>query len=184
MPIDRLAEEIRARSERQLVEERTAFEAEKARIAGEREKRVAQVRADIARATEAEIAREQGQRLAAAKMQARKLEYEAREAALTQSLDGVRRHLAEYTESDEYAQMLKRMVALAVERLGKDCKVTGRTEDAGRLKSIAGKSFKSGGVPILGGIIAESADGKRRLVLSFDELLRFNESGVRDLLSD
>jgi vacuolar-type H+-ATPase subunit E/Vma4 len=184
MPLDRLAEEIRTRSARQLAEERSTFEAAKEKIAHDRDQRVEKVRAEIARTTDLEIAREKAQRIAAAKMQARKMEYEAHEAALTLSLDGVRQRLGEFTESDEYTQTLKRMYAMAVEKLGKDVRVMGRAQDASRLKTIAGKSFQPTATPILGGLIAETADGSRRLVLSFDELLRFNEAGVRDLLSD
>ncbi|MGI0053009.1 MAG: hypothetical protein ACRECR_01955, partial [Thermoplasmata archaeon] len=83
----------------------------------------------------------------------------------------------------EYAGLLERMYLLAIDRLGKDARISGRAEDAARLKSIAGKGFQPTPRPIRGGLVAESADGARRLTLSFDELLRLREDRVRRLLA-
>jgi vacuolar-type H+-ATPase subunit E/Vma4 len=183
MPLDRLAEQIQSQSRKQLADEQARLEAETQRIAADRDARVTKVRDDILRQADVEATRERAQRIAGAKMQAKKLEYEAEERALALSLDSVRQHLAGFTASDDYALLLKRMYQVAVDRFGKDVKITGRAEDAARLKSIAGKGFQATPAPILGGLIAETSDGSRRLVLSFDELLRYREAAVRDLLS-
>jgi vacuolar-type H+-ATPase subunit E/Vma4 len=138
---------------------------------------------DGQRQTDLDAHRERSQKIANAKLTARKLTYEAREKQTSDRLQQVRATLSAYADSDEYPQVVKRMYALAVERLGKQVKVSGRAADASLLKSVAGKAFDDTPAPILGGLIAETSDRSRRLNLSFDELLRLREDQVRTLLA-
>jgi vacuolar-type H+-ATPase subunit E/Vma4 len=183
MSLDRLIEEIRTRAEADLSTTRQKGESEKARIAKERDEKAARIRAQLAQQGESEARRLKAQRIAGARMQARKLEYEARERALGASLGGVRSLLQEFTRSDEYPKVLARMYDLAVDELGKDVRILGRAEDASVLKGLAGRAFGPAPQPILGGLVAETPDGARRLMLSFDELLRLREDRVRELLA-
>jgi vacuolar-type H+-ATPase subunit E/Vma4 len=183
MTLERLIAEIRARGEHELAEETQRFEAEKTKIQTESAQRVAALQAEVRTRTEAEGRRERSQRVAGARMQSRKLEYEAQERAMNASLDAVRDLLRQFTKSDEYPEVLRRMYSVATDELGKDVRVTGRAEDATLLRPLAGKSFDSTPVPILGGLVAETPDGERRLSLSFDELLRLREDRVRSLLA-
>lgn len=184
MTLERLVEEIRAQAERELDEERKRTDAEEQQIAQDRDRRTRQIGEESHRLTEAEASREQAQRVAAAKMQARKLVYETRERKTGEALVEVRKVLSDYTRGGDYPAVLKRMFAVATDRLGKQVKISGRAEDASLLKAACGKSFDDATpVPILGGMIAETSDGSRRLNLSFDELLRLREDEVRSLLS-
>ncbi|MCI4363327.1 MAG: hypothetical protein L3K13_03370 [Thermoplasmata archaeon] len=183
MTLERLVAEIQSRATAELEEARRQHESAKAKLLGERELEVRSLRDTIGHQAEEEARRERQRLLAGAKMQAKKLEYEARERALGGSLDSVRRVLGEYTRSPEYPEVLRRMYSYASAQLGKDLRVTGRTEDAALLRSIAGKSFEPTPLPILGGLVAETANRERRLTLSLDELLRLRESQLRDLLA-
>jgi vacuolar-type H+-ATPase subunit E/Vma4 len=183
MSLERLVEEIRARAERELQEESDRAAAQERTIAEDRDRRIAQLKSDGQRQTELDAQRERAQKLANAKLTARKVAYEAREKQTTDRLNQVRATLSAYADSDEYPQVLKRMYALAVDRLGKQVKVSGRAADASLLKSVAGKTFDDKPAPILGGLIAQTTDGSRRLNLSFDELLRLREDQVRSLLA-
>ena len=183
MSLERLVEEIRTRAERELLEEEDRARTEEASIATQRDRRIQEVQAEGKRLAESEAARERAQRLAAAKLQARKMVYEARERRTSQQLESVRAALAGVTETDDYPLVLKRMFAFATDRLGKQLRVTGRAEDASLLRSVAGKSYDDTPVPIIGGLVAETTDGDRRLNLSFDELLRLREDEVRALLA-
>ncbi len=183
MTLDRLLAEIQARAERELAAAQAQFDAERTRLNREREERVAAIRADSQARAEAEAHRERAQRVAGARMQARKLGYEAQERAMAASLDNVRALLLGFTESDEYPEVLRRMYAVATDEFGKDVRLSGRAEDAALLKGIAGRGFDPTPQPILGGVIAETPDGQRRLRLSFDELLRLREDRVRALLA-
>ncbi|HTP56447.1 MAG TPA: V-type ATP synthase subunit E family protein [Thermoplasmata archaeon] len=183
MGLETLVAEIRARGEAELKDVETGRDAEAAKIAAARDEKIAQIRAEAARASELEVARERAQRIAGAKLRARKLLYEARESRLRSSIEATRGLLSDFTRSDAYAAVLKRMVDAAQESLGKQIRVRGRAEDAARLQKAAGKSFDPAPVAIVGGLVAESADGSRRLNLSFDELLRLREDKVRELLA-
>jgi V/A-type H+/Na+-transporting ATPase subunit E len=183
MTLDTLIEEIRTRAQAEMAALQAAERAQAAKIADERDRAIAEIRATSARATDAEIARERVQRIAAAKLQARKRLYEAREQRLEGALRETRDLLASFTDRPDYPNVLKRMVQVANDELGRQIKVMGRTEDAARLQKAAGKSFDPTPQPILGGIVAESADGSRRLNLSFDELLRLREDRVRAILA-
>jgi vacuolar-type H+-ATPase subunit E/Vma4 len=183
MALDRLVEEIRARAVQELAAEQARTAAEERQIAEEAERRAAEIREDAQRRAEAEASREVAQKVAGAKLQARKLVYAAREQRTAAQLAELRELLGEFTDSTEYPKVLKRMFAQTVEQLGKQVRVSGRREDAAVLKTVAGKAFDDTPQPILGGFIAETADGARRLNLSFDELLRLREDQVRTVLS-
>jgi V/A-type H+/Na+-transporting ATPase subunit E len=183
MSLESLVGEIRARAEAELKAADEARRAAGAKIAAERDRAIQEISETSARATEIEVVREKAQRIAAAKLKARKMLYEARERRLEGALRETRDLLASYTDRPEYAGVLKRMVQVATDELGRPLKITGRAEDSARLQKAAGKSFDPAPQPILGGLIAESADGNRRLNLSFDELLRLREDKVREILA-
>jgi V/A-type H+-transporting ATPase subunit E len=183
MSLDRLVEEIRLRAEEELRRESDRQNAEDAAIGADRDRRVAALREEAVRRTGLEIGRERAQKLAGAKLQARKLVYEAKERQMTDSIGRTRSILSTFADSADYPKVVKRMVAYATDRLGKPTKVMGRADDAALLKKVAGANFDPTPQSILGGVIAESADGSRRLNLSFDELLRLREDKVRDLLA-
>ena len=179
MSLETLVEEIRRRGVADLATVTANREAESAKIVADRDRSVEALRAESARATELEIAQERAQRVAAAKLSARKYLYEAREQRLEAGLEETRGLLAEYTRSPQYPSVLKRMVNAASDTLGKPLRIQGRAEDAAVLAKVAGKSFDPTPQPILGGLVAETPDGSRRLNLSFDELLRLRGPGPR-----
>jgi vacuolar-type H+-ATPase subunit E/Vma4 len=183
MSLEDLVEEIRRRGEAELRSVTDAQAKETARLTADRDHRIAEIRSESARTTEAEVGRERAQRLAAAKLQARKQLYEAREKRLGAAIVATRELLEGYTATSSYSPTLKRMFQAATDQLGKSIRVMGRAEDAALLGKIAGKSFDPTPARILGGLVAETTDGSRRLNLSFDELLRLREDRVRELLA-
>lgn len=183
MSLENLVDEIRARGEAELRALGESRARDEASLAADRDRRIDALRAEGARTTELEVARLRAQRLAAANLAARKLLYAAREQRLARSLEETRTKLAEFTEEAEYSAVLKRMVAAASAALGSSIKVTGRTDDAALLRRIAGKSFDASPRAILGGLVAETPDGRRRLDFSFDELLRLRGDKVRELVA-
>ncbi|HZY93060.1 MAG TPA: V-type ATP synthase subunit E family protein [Thermoplasmata archaeon] len=183
MSLERLVEEIRQRAEAEIAGERERRDTEAAKLRAEGSRRVEAIRSESRKQGELEIARERAQRLARAKLDARKRVFEARERRMGRLLGSTRDVLSDVTSSAEYGPLLKRLYSYAVQSLGKQVKVRGRAEDAALLKTIAKSGFVADPVAILGGLLAETADGSRRLNLSFDELLRLREDQVRDLLA-
>lgn len=183
MSLDRLVEEIAARGAAQVraIEETTAREA--AKITAERDRRVLAIQQGMERAAAIEASRERAQRVAAAKLRSRQRLYEAREARLKSSLAATQQLLADFTNRPEYPKVLERMYRYATETLGDGVRLKGRAEDAAALKKIAPGRLDPNPAPIVGGLIAETADGSRSLDLSFNELLRLREDRVRELLA-
>ncbi|MGD0250548.1 MAG: V-type ATP synthase subunit E family protein [Thermoplasmata archaeon] len=183
MTLEDLVEEIRHRGEADLAEVEAESTRQTTAVTAARDLEVNEIRSESERAIATEASFERTQRVAAAKLKSRRRLYEVREARLRRSLEETRTLLKEFTGSNEYPATLRRMVGTATSTLGKQLKITGRVEDAAVLAKVAGKSFDPTPQPILGGLISETPDGKRRLNLSFDELLRLNEDRLRDLLA-
>ena len=182
MSLDRLIAEIQSRAEGEIAREKARIESEKARILADRDARTARIRSSADREGQATAQRERSRILAAARLQAKRLEYEVREAEARGFLDAARSELAAFTKTPEYPKLLKRLYAYAVERLGKDLRLRGRADDARALKSLSSSGFDDRPLPVLGGLVAESPDRSRRLNLTFDELLRLREDRLRGLL--
>lgn len=183
MSLERLVDEIRQQAETEIAAERTRLEAEQAKLVADRDRRINEIKTESARQTELEVGRERAQRLARAKLEARKLVFEARERRMGHLIGRARQLLADFTKSDDYPDLLKEMYGYATKSLGKQVKVSGRAQDAALLRSVAGKAFSDTPLAITGGLVVETADGARRLDLSFDELLRRREDQVRELLA-
>jgi vacuolar-type H+-ATPase subunit E/Vma4 len=183
MSLESLVEEIRRNAEAELQSTIDGQKTQGVKILSDRDRQIAEIRAASARATETEVARERAQRIAAAKLQARKMLYEAREKRLEEGLRETRTLLSEYTTTPEYPAVLKRMVDVATAALGRQVRISGRAADAPILAKAAGKGFDPAPQSIVGGLIAQTPDGSRRLNLSFDELLRLREDEVREILA-
>lgn len=183
MSLERLVEEIRQKAEAEIAHERLRLDVERAAVAKERDERVSAIRAEAAHQADLDVSRERAQRIARAKLESRKKVFEARERRMARRLDATRRLLAEYTETDEYGVLLKRLYGYAVQELGRQVRVSGRAEDASQLRTIAKGNFADEPASVLGGLIAATPDGSRRLNLSFDELLRLREDRVREILA-
>jgi vacuolar-type H+-ATPase subunit E/Vma4 len=181
MSLERLVEEVRRRSESELEAERASFAEEARKILAKRDDELKGIAQEAERSLALETARIQTTETARAKVEGRKLVFEARQRAAERSLQDARRRLGDFTGSPEYAALLKRLYRYALQRLGKPVRVFGRPEDAAVLKTLAGKGYSAGPVAIAGGVIAESSDGSRRLDLSFGELLRRREDDLLDL---
>ena len=182
MSLDKLVEEIRARVDAEVAQEQARSDAEATRLAAERDREIAELREQSARRTEREVEQDRAQKLASARLQARKMVYESREREMERSLGETRHLLEQFTRTKEYGQVLRHMHHVATTELGHAIRVSGRKEDQALLESIAGKSYAKTPVPILGGLIAETSNGARRLDLSFDELMRLREDRVRAVL--
>ena len=182
MSLERLVAEIESRAQQQIADEQARYEKEKAQILADRARRMEAVRSAILRRAGQDAARERTRRIASARLEAKRLDYEHQEARTRELLDIVKARLGDYANGPEYPKLLKRMYAAAVARLGKDLKIRGRAEDARWLRSVAGAGFDDRPLPVTGGFVAETADGTRRLNLTFDELLRLREDELRPFL--
>jgi len=113
-----------------------------------------------------------------AKLQAKKMVFDAAEKMLENNILALKEVLASYAESKEYQELLPRMVRYASKRLGGDIGVICRQDDATILKR-AGVKIVSSNLNSIGGFKAESENGNLELDLTFEEILRNHEEEAR-----
>ncbi|MDG7012454.1 MAG: hypothetical protein JRN17_05130, partial [Nitrososphaerota archaeon] len=114
----------------------------------------------------------------AAKLQAKKMIFEATEKELESNLAALRQILADYAESKDYQNMLAKMVSYAEKSLGAPIGIECRSSDAAALKKL-GVKVTSSDLSSIGGFSATSKDGTLALDLTFEELLRTHDEDVR-----
>lgn len=114
----------------------------------------------------------------AAKLQAKKMIFDATEKMLENNVAALKQVLAELANSKDYPEMLSRMVKYASNRLGGSIGVKCRPADVSILKKLGVKVLSSN-LESVGGFKATSSDGSLELDLTFEELLRNHEEEAR-----
>lgn len=123
--------------------------------------------------------RETARLVEAARLQAKKILFDAINANLGSAFDVIKLELKNYTKTLQYKKTLENMVNSA-KKLDQNIIVHCRDEDAAILKNTG----VTVGSPIqtLGGIIAENKNGTKEIDLTFEELLRTHEDEVKGLI--
>ncbi len=178
MGVDALLNEVEQRRKRAL----EALEGEYGAKREEVKKRTEEQRAYIMESAKREAAalaqKEKTRIQGAAKLQAKKLLFDATEKLLENNIEALKEALADYAESPAYSELLTRMARYASKRLGGKTTVTCRKEDEATLKA-AGAKIGSTSLNSIGGFKADSEDGTLELDLTFEEMLRSREDEVR-----
>jgi len=114
----------------------------------------------------------------AAKLQSKKLLFDATEKLLENNIAALRDALAKLASSPSYDELLTKMAKYASKRLDGKISVACRKQDEAALKE-AGAKIASTGLNSIGGFKATSEDGTLELDLTFEEILRSREDEVR-----
>lgn len=126
--------------------------------------------------------REYARIIEAAKLQAKKIMFDAINTNIQSAFNVIKQEIENYTRSPQYKKALETMVNSSKKKLGQNIVVHCRDEDKSALKDMGitiGKPIK-----ILGGIIAENKEGTKELDLTFEELLRTHEDQIKSFLSE
>ncbi|MGI0046631.1 MAG: V-type ATP synthase subunit E [Nitrosotalea sp.] len=126
--------------------------------------------------------REHARIIEAAKLQAKKIMFDAINENMQSAFDVIIKEIETYGKSPQYKKALETMVDSSKKKLGQNIVVHCRDEDKSTLKDMGitiGKSIKT-----LGGIVAENKEGTKELDLTFEELLRTNEDQIKSFLSE
>ena len=148
-------------------------------------KKAAEQMSDITEASKKEAAatvqREKTRIGGAAKLQSKKLMFDATERMLENNVSALRQVLADYADSKDYNELLAKMAAYASKRLGGSIGVSSRPQDAAALKKL-GVKVTSSDLDSMGGFKAVNNDDTLELDLTFEELLRSREDDARALI--
>jgi V/A-type H+-transporting ATPase subunit E len=178
MGVDALLREVEERRKKAL----EALEAEYASKREEVKKRTDEQVAFIMESAKREAAqaaqRERIRIEGAAKLQSKKVVFDATEKMLEGNIGALKQSLADLASSPAYPELLNKMARYASRRLGGKIAVTCRKQDEPTLRA-AGAKITSTNLNSMGGFIADSEDGTLELDLTFEELLRDREDDVR-----
>jgi len=178
MGVDALLREVEDRRKKAL----DALEAEYSAKREEVKKRTAEQVAYIMESAKKEavsLAQKEVTKIeGAAKLQSKKLLFDATEKLLENNIVALKDALAELASSPSYAELLTKMAKYASTRLDGKISVTCRKQDEAALKA-AGAKVASTTLNSIGGFKATSEDGTLELDLTFEEILRSREDEVR-----
>ncbi|MFQ5969017.1 MAG: V-type ATP synthase subunit E [Nitrososphaerales archaeon] len=114
----------------------------------------------------------------AARLQAKRIIFQAIDANLDSAFGVIRQDLKNYTKNTQYKRTLEEMINVSKKRLGQDVLVHCRQEDRHLLKGI-GVTVSNNPIQTLGGIIVENKQRTLELNFTFEELLRTHEEELR-----
>ncbi|MDE1820528.1 MAG: V-type ATP synthase subunit E [Euryarchaeota archaeon] len=184
MTLDSLVKEIETRSAKEVRELEAKLEGERRAIEETARTESERMRAESEKKAQIEAAREKARLVASAKLQAKKVLFEAREKRTAAALEEVRLRLGAYAKGPEYGPLLSGMVSAGSTALGGDVRILARPEDVSLLPAKM-RALVDTARPLrgMGGLVVEKKDGSRSLNFTFEELLRLREDRVREILS-
>ncbi len=183
MTLEALVKEIETRSAKEVRDLEAKLEAERRAIEEATRQESVRIRGESEKRAQVEATRERARLVASAKLQAKKVLFEAREKRTASALEEVRARLVAYAKGPEYPGLLSGMVSAGTSSLGNDVRLLVRPEDVPLLPARS-RTLVDDGRPLkgMGGLIVEKKDGSRSLNLTFEELLRLREDRVREVL--
>jgi len=176
-----LLEEVEEKRRKTVQMLESEYSEKKAEVAKRTEEQKAYILQSSKKEAEGAAQRERIKIGGAAKLQAKKMMFDATEKMLETNISGLKQVLASYAGSEDYNKMLSRMVSYSTKRLGPKISVRCRPADAPTLKRL-GVEVSSSDLGSVGGFKATSADGTLELDLTFEELLRVREDTARALI--
>lgn len=126
--------------------------------------------------------REAARIVEAARLQARKMLFDAININLDTAFEVIKAQLRSYTKSDEYKESLHKVIATAKKNLGPNIKVHCREQDRAPLSDLGITVVKT--IQTIGGVLAENENGSKELDLTFEELLRIHEDEVKSSIME
>jgi vacuolar-type H+-ATPase subunit E/Vma4 len=126
--------------------------------------------------------REAARIVEAARLQAKKILFDAININLDSAFGVIKGQLRSYTNSNEYKGTLHKLIANAEKHLGPKIKVRCREQDRSPLSKLGVTVINT--IQTIGGVIAENENGSKELDLTFEELLRIHEDEVKSSIME
>lgn len=182
MSIETFLLEIENRKKRDLASLNKELDEKGTTIQNQRDLQIREIQERFANEGKIKSEREFARIIESARLQAKKILFDAINANLESAFDTIKQEVEKYRKLPQYKQTLETMVNTSKKKLGQNIIVHCREEDRASLKEMdvtLGSSIQT-----LGGIIAENKDGTKELDLTFDELLRTHEDEVKGFLTE
>jgi len=126
---------------------------------------------------------QRNERLAWARLEAKRLVSEAREDAINNAIDAIFSSLNELRKSKEYKDFVSKNVSAAVKELGGKITVHVVKADKNLLPKLPKGCKVAADLDALGGAILETQDGKMRIDLTLETLMELKRDELRKRIS-
>ena len=178
MGLDSLKHEIARESEREAKKLIDAADEQGKDIARSSEKDAKSKEKRAASEIEETLASEKSERIAAARLDAKKILSQAREEAIASALDKVWAEFVKISKGKDYSALLNAIIKKGADEIGGDCRVYVRKEDKTIAKD-AGVEVSEKSIDCAGGAIVEGKDGKVRVNSTFEQLFEEKKDDIR-----
>ncbi|HET7148394.1 MAG TPA: hypothetical protein VFI73_07840 [Candidatus Nitrosopolaris sp.] len=182
MSIETILEEINCRKRRELEALDTRLAEERTALQVKKENTIKDIQEYFSNEAKIRSEREAARIVEAARLQAKKILFDAINANLESAFVVINEGLKSYTNSNEYKIALQKMLATAKKSLGTKIKVRCREQDLLPLKELGVTVLNT--IQTIGGVISENESGTKELDLTFEELLRIREDEVKGIIME
>ena len=182
MSIETFLLEIENRKKRDLENLNKELDEKGIAIQNQRNTQIKEIQEHFANESKLKSEREFARMIEAAKLQAKKILFDAINANMDSAFNVIKQEIKKYTKTPQYKKILETMVKTSKKKLDQKITIHCREEDHTVLKEMevtVGSSIQT-----LGGIVAENKDGTKELDLTLEELLRTHEDQVKDFLTE
>ena len=182
MSIETFIREIENRKRKEIESLEKDLQERKSALQEETNQTIKEIQERFAQEAKIKSEREHARIIESAKLQAKKILFDAINANMQSAFAVIKQEIENYTKSPQYKKSLETMVNTSKKKLGQNIVVHCREEDKSILKDLGvniGQSIKT-----LGGIVSENKEGTKELDLTFEELLRTREDQVKSFLSE
>ena len=180
MSIETFVHEIENREKKDIENLDAELAQKKVALQNKRDITIRETQERASREAKTKSEREAARLIEAARLQAKKILFDAINTNLGSAFDVIKQELKNYTKTLQYKKTLEEMVNSAKKKIDQNVVIHCRDEDNSFLKNmgvIIGSSIQT-----LGGIVAENKEGTKELDLTFEELLRTHEDEVKGLI--
>ena len=171
MSIETFLLEIENRKKRDLARLNKELDEKGTAIQKQRDAQIKEIQEHFANEAKLKSERELARIIESARLQAKKILFDAINANLESAFDVIKQEIKNYVKSPQYKKKLDQNITV-------HC----REEDRTVLKEM-GVTIGST-IQTLGGIIAENKSGTKEIDLTFEELLRTHEDEVKGFLTE
>ena len=180
MSIETFVLEIENREKKDIENLDAELAQKKAALQNKRDTAIREIQESASKEAKTKSEREVARLVESARLQAKKILFDAINANLSSAFDVIKQELKNYTKTPQYKKTLEGMVNSAKKKIDQNIVIHCRDEDNSLLKNM-GVTIGSS-IQTLGGIVAENKDGTKELDLTFEELLRTHEDEVKSLI--
>jgi len=173
-------EEIQDRKKKELAILNSLLDEKKNRTAQIKNEKLAEIKEKYENESENKAQREYARITESARLEAKKILFDAINTNMSIALDAIKNELKNNTKKADYKKTLEKMVTYAKKYLGDEIIVKCREPDVTYLKEM--KVTIGGSISTMGGFIAVDKLQNREIDLTFEELLENHEDEIKNFL--